>query len=113
MFTFITGPTCKECGSVMVPKDGRYSCVNCGTVADCPPEPEPRVKRQRETIAPIPRKDDYAPKPPMTPADIRVYWERNAPQALGFEAELICAHPMYQGISTLAEEPKAKRKRKR
>jgi len=81
MFTFITGPTCKECGSVMVPKDGRYSCVNCGTVADCPPEPEPRVKRQRETIAPVPRKDDYAPKEPMTLADIRAYWEGNAPQA--------------------------------
>ena len=50
-------------------------------LADCPPEPEPRVKRQRETIVPIPRKDDYAPKPPMTLADIRAYWERHAPQA--------------------------------
>lgn len=50
-------PTCKECGSIMIPKDGRHTCVNCGTMADSPPPEEPPfVPRHRYDVPPIPRK---------------------------------------------------------
>lgn len=79
----IDAPTCKECGSFMVPKDGRYTCVNCGAVGDClvPEVPPPCVVRNREVVMPEPKLDAYVQHVEMTPAEIREYWRTHAPQA--------------------------------
>lgn len=65
-------PTCKECGSVMVPKGKCYECVNCGTKCECQepvPAPPPWVPRHKYDIPPTPKvvvREVVVPEPRRT-----------------------------------------------